>query len=286
MPLHCLAIAIVTYFVVLLLACLRWTLLLRSFQIRIKFSLAFQLMFIGLYFNNMMPSLTGGDVVKAYYTAKGTSKKMEAVASILLDRIFGVFALFLLAVFGSFFVLHHPELGGPARLILICVGLFFVGITLFLNRKLLNKFSWVKGRLEKWGWINGIRRFYNAITVLRHKADAAGIVLLLSLMIQSLLVYINFVLARGLGMADVSFSKFFILIPLVGLISAMPVSFAGWGIGEGAYRGLFMMLNPAYGPIAVALSIILRSMCLIISLLGFPLYLMYRHEPIDKSSKV
>jgi uncharacterized protein (TIRG00374 family) len=274
--------AFLIYGLVITLACLRWLVLLKSFGIRIAVRLVFQLHFIGLFFNNMMPSLTGGDVVKGYYIARGSTKKVEAVVSIFLDRFFGVFAIFLLAVVSALFALDHNRLGPLAKIILLFVGLFLVGLFLFLSLPFWKRFSLLQKFLDRFIWASQIKRIYNALTALRPKQ--AAVVLLMSLLIQSLLVVLNYILAVGLGIKDISLGQFFVLIPIAGFISALPISFAGWGVGEGAYRALFMIMNPAYGGIAVVLSILYRFICLVYSLIGFPLYLIYRHEPIEEVS--
>ena len=228
-----------------------------------------------------MPSLTGGDVVKGYYITRGATKKVEAVVSILLDRFFGVFAIFLLAVVSALFALDHNRLGPLAKIILLFFGFFLVGLFLFLSLPFWKRFSSLQKFLDRFIWANQIKKIYKALTALRPKQATA--VLLMSLLIQSLLVFLNYILAVGLGIKDISLGQFFVLIPIAGFISALPISFAGWGIGEGAYRALFMIMNPTYGGIAVVLSILFRFICLVYSLIGFPLYLSYRHEPIDNS---
>ncbi|MBI1869926.1 MAG: flippase-like domain-containing protein [Chlamydiae bacterium] len=280
-PFWCFSIAGLLYGAVLLVGCLRWWILLHSFGIRTKFNLALQLLFIGLFFNNMMPSLTGGDVVKAYYTAQGTSKKFEAVASILLDRVFGFLAMFILATIGALLALKEGVLTRPAEVVLVSTLSFFLGLLVFLNLGFLRKFSSLRDFFKKWTWMEKIQKFYDAFTAIRHNIKAAVLVFILSLFVQSLLVIANFVLARGLGITEIPLKQFFILIPMIGCVSALPVSFAGWGIGEGAYRTFFMMVNPLYGATAVFLSIFYRLISLGYSLVGFPLSLIYRKGSIE-----
>ena len=277
--------AFLIYGVVLVLACQRWVILLHSFSIQVKFSLAARLMFIGLFFNNMMPSLTGGDVIKAYYTAKGTHKKMEAVTSIVLDRVFGVLGLLSLAAIGSFFALENEVLKGLARIVLFLVLLVITGLTVFLNLNHLRRIPAVKNFAEKLYGFQQVRRLYQTFTALKDNKKAALQVFGLSILMQSLLIIANFILALGLGISGISLAQFFVIIPIAQFISALPISFAGWGVGEGAYRSLFLMLNPNFGGLAVVLSIVYRFVMLTFSLFGFPLYLMYRHGPIDSEMK-
>ncbi|MCD6406216.1 MAG: flippase-like domain-containing protein, partial [Planctomycetes bacterium] len=76
------------------LASLRWKSLLGAQGIRIGFWRTLELTYLGLFCNNFMPGLTGGDVVKAYYASKLTStKKTNAVVTVFLDRLIGLVML-------------------------------------------------------------------------------------------------------------------------------------------------------------------------------------------------
>lgn len=271
-------LAVAIYGIVLVLASFRWVILLRSFNIGVGIPLAFRFTFIGLFFNNMMPSLTGGDVVKGYYLTRGTSKKLEAVASILLDRVFGIYGMISLALFASLCAISDEKLGHLARIVVALSSVFFSGALLFYYLPSLKRFGWVQFLWKRYSWMKGFRNFYDVISIVKKRGKVACVVFGMSLVVQGLIVFENYVLARGLGMEGVSLAKFFVVVPIAGFISALPISFAGWGIGEGAYRTFFMVLNPSYGPIAVALSIAFRLIGLAFSLIGLPFYLTYKHK--------
>ncbi|MFH1353605.1 MAG: hypothetical protein ABIH68_08550, partial [bacterium] len=59
----------------------------------------------------------------------------------------------------------------------------------------------------------------------------------------------------------------------------IPVSFAGWGIGEAAYSVLFNLLGIS-SEISVATSLVNKILILIISSLGLPVYIMYKPSKI------
>ncbi len=48
------------------------------------------LTFIGMFFNNFLPTSIGGDLVKAYYATKRSEKKLESFSAVFLDRLFGL----------------------------------------------------------------------------------------------------------------------------------------------------------------------------------------------------
>src|SRR5690606_31531913 len=76
---------------------LRWWMLLTCRGVTVTYARALRLTLIGLFFKLCMPGTTGGDVVRAWYAARGGGKRGAAVMSIAFDRVTGMVALFLLA---------------------------------------------------------------------------------------------------------------------------------------------------------------------------------------------
>src|SRR5215471_7713717 len=61
---------------------------------------ATMLFFVGLFFNLFMPGYTGGDFARLYYLMREfPQKKKEAILTVVMDRLIGVAALFVTAVF-------------------------------------------------------------------------------------------------------------------------------------------------------------------------------------------
>lgn len=80
------------------LSMLRWHLLMRSVGLNSTPWLALRLGFVGVFFNNIMPGLTGGDLVKAIYVARENPKQRAGAAvSVIVDRAIGIVALALIA---------------------------------------------------------------------------------------------------------------------------------------------------------------------------------------------
>ncbi|MFZ0033715.1 MAG: lysylphosphatidylglycerol synthase transmembrane domain-containing protein, partial [Sedimentisphaerales bacterium] len=82
----------------------RWYLLLRVQSVKIGYWVAVRLHFLGLLYNNALPSSVGGDVLRAWYVTKHTDRKVEAATSVVVDRAMGVLGLFMMAVGGYWFV--------------------------------------------------------------------------------------------------------------------------------------------------------------------------------------
>src|SRR5260221_2493855 len=63
--------------------------------------------FIGMFFNNFLPSGMGGDAVRAYETARHTGRGAESVTAIIIERGSGVLAVF---ASGSICAVAVPQL--------------------------------------------------------------------------------------------------------------------------------------------------------------------------------
>ena len=77
----------------------RWWLLLRTQSVFINLFAAVRLHFLGLFYNNVMPSSVGGDLIRAWYVTHHTEKKFEAALSVFVDRIIGLLSTLVIAMF-------------------------------------------------------------------------------------------------------------------------------------------------------------------------------------------
>ena len=71
--------------------------LVRVIEPTFKLSATFVLGSIGMVFNLVIPGAVGGDLIKAAYLVRMQIKKTQAIASMVIDRILGLLALFILA---------------------------------------------------------------------------------------------------------------------------------------------------------------------------------------------
>ena len=92
------AVSVTIFVASQLIVGLRWWLLLRSQAIFIPYWAAVRLHFLGLFYNNFMPSALGGDFLRAWYVTSHTDKKLEAVLSVFVDRVIGLMGMVIIAV--------------------------------------------------------------------------------------------------------------------------------------------------------------------------------------------
>lgn len=232
----------------MLIVAVRWWFLLRLQDIHISLWEAVRLTFLGQFFNQVMPSTVGGDLVKAYYVAKHTPKKAAVLVSVFVDRILGLTELtFLAAVMVGIVLVTGMESFDSVRTAVIAV-LIVVGIVTFAMIFLLSNRFRQLFRLEK---------FYQRLPIAHHFAAAGDAARLYSHRLPALLkaigvtvgaqvIWIVSIFLLGLSVAlPIHWHHYFTYIPLIYIIGSIPAAPGGVGLVEGAYVEFFKMVNPS-----------------------------------------
>jgi uncharacterized membrane protein YbhN (UPF0104 family) len=220
----------------------RWSVLIGALDERVPFGRLLRLYFISLFFNNFLPSGFGGDVVKVLGLRQESGRGPEALSSVVMDRLTGLLGSSLVALLGLLWHSLHPtvSLDLPRHLIAVIV-LVSLGIPLGF---LFLRWSEPLPRLAAWfPWSRPITQYGRlvrlAATIRRYPYPALLQSLLISLPFTFSLVLAQYCIARALS-ADVPFALFALFVPIISLITLLPVSFNGLGTREGAYLLLFV----------------------------------------------
>ncbi len=228
---------------------------------------ALRLTFLGLFFNNVMPGATGGDLVKGVAVAReNPGRGAEALVTVLVDRIFGMLALALLALV---VILLEPEEDFETlrKGLLIGLGLCALGGALYASKSFRKKVG-LSALVNRLPIGDKLRSLDRAALVYLKQPGALTVAALFSVLNHVLVTLGVYVLGLALGVTEsVTLTDYFVVVPIANLISALPLAPGGWGVGELAFRGLFQMIgaSPAMG---VAVSVTFRLSQLVIGLLG------------------
>ncbi|MFH0947055.1 MAG: lysylphosphatidylglycerol synthase transmembrane domain-containing protein [Planctomycetota bacterium] len=259
-----LLLALALVFVGSLVATYRWFLLLRADKLVRRFRRAFDLTFIGLFFNNLMPGLTGGDVVKAVYIARDhRHQKTEAVLTVILDRILGITGLALVAgvvlpVYPKAFFDVAPWIYG----LLLAEGIF---CCVFFSRRIRRTIR-LDALLARLPLARLVQKIDHAAFIYRYRKALVGGSLLLSMGVHLFIVGGIGVMGLAIGL-DVPVLSYFAVVPITLIIMALPIAPSGWGVGEMAVIYFWGTQGVPRGE-AFALALAYRMTQLAISLIG------------------
>lgn len=260
----------------------KWSLVIRAQGDEVSFGYLAALFYIGLFFNNFLPTNFGGDVVKAFKLSRVTGRAAEAAGSVVIDRVTSTIALLTIAAVPALFQLRL--LG--TRMALIVLAMLLVAaliVVFFASERFARKVSGLSiFRFDPLGMRRHLRSFYYALhDFQRHKGTLAA-VMLISLVYQGLQIITVYVLALSLGI-EVSLIYYFLFIPIVLAVGMLPVSLNGLGVREGAWVLLFGQVGvpPAQ---AFTMSVLCFFVMTVVSLLGGFFYLFDRALPAAGST--
>ncbi len=212
------------------LTSVRWHLLLESLGIRLGPFRALVINLVGAFYNAFMPGTTGGDVVKAYYAARHTDLRTRAVLSVLIDRVIGLLALMMLGGAMAAYQWHIPDCRRVAILTGILLGCALVGGVVFYSRR-LRRYTGLDFVLRRLPMQRQVSKAVEAMEIYRHRPLALLVALLLSFPAHA----VSILSATFAGRAfDLNLDAFYywVVVPVVALVGAIPISPQGAGVME------------------------------------------------------
>lgn len=195
----------------------------------------------GLFANLCLPSIVGGDVLRAALATRFTRRPEAAFLGGVMDRLTDMVAMCILIAIGATFATTSlPGWGGELLTVGVVVSLVLVtlAIPLLLGRPL----AWWPRRIRR-----PVGRTLVAIRRMLRDPKTAVTTLLLSLTIQSSFTLLNAWLGRSIGI-DVPLSVWFLVWPLAKVAGLMPISLGGLAVRE---TTLAALLAPFGVPFAV-----------------------------------
>lgn len=251
-------------------ASIRLKLIFEAKGIRISLAETLRLTFVGYFFNNFLPTSVGGDIVKAMCAARVTREPVKAVTTVMMDRIFGLF-MFVMIPCGSLFFLRGKIDPRVPVIVYTFMGLAIFFFFLLFNPSVARRFHVVENFFNRFRIGTMIRQVYDELHDFKNHKGTVVAALLLSIVGQCSGVLVVYLLAMALGAASSVWLYFFLLVPVVQLISMLP-SLNGLGIREGGY--IYFLKGYIGTERAAAIGILGLALLLLCSLIGAVIYLL------------
>lgn len=232
-----LAVAIALHFLSFVAGGVRWWLLFRHLHGGITFRQVWPSYYLGVFFNNLLPSIFGGDLARTarlYAAGLGGS---ALVSSAFVDRMLGLAAVVSMGAVALMFAPadfeNHLALGVFGLTMLVLSPLLVIAVFPQWTRLLDAGFG------SRWP------RLHAVLACFPRYRSAPGLILKafgLSVLNQLLVVVVLLMLAPGFGVHLPVF-QFMVVLMLVFLVSSLPVSLGGLGAREGAMMSLLLPLG-------------------------------------------
>ena len=268
--------AFLAYFPSYILAFLRWEMLLHTAGIKLPTKRVIISLAGGNFFNLFLPSSIGGDFIRTTDLAIHTKKTKEVIATVFLDRLSGYIGLVILALlavaFGWKYARDNSILIFLAIISAILAAILFILFSKTLYLK-LNKFLRNPERAR--GIIELIKGLHHEIHIFRRHKKIVLTNLILSIILQSITPLVFYLIALSLGI-KLRIAYFFIFLPIIGVITLLPISIGGLGLRDASTIFLFAKAGLSRDP-AFAMSLLAFFIILIYGLIAGIVYAITLH---------
>jgi glycosyltransferase 2 family protein len=234
------------------LAAIRWRLLLRLTGVELPFGRAVALFLTGMFFNVVLPGNIGGEVVKALYVIRlAPDKKAKVFLIALLDKLVALAGLIIVAgvltlAQGST-VWDEPQLRKLTTVVVVLMTGTIVAptVAIFVLRR-------AGDRIE--AWLDGPSRFARILAQLvaamrlvaaRPLPLVAALGLAVAIHLAGIVLFAT--LATAIKSQDISIGTLASVYPLGTLTMALPISYSGFGVGHVAFEKLFAIVGLSDG---------------------------------------
>jgi uncharacterized protein (TIRG00374 family) len=262
------AIAVLLYFIsVGLLWAVRWYFIITATGAPIGLLKVIDINLVGSFFNVFLPTAVGGDVVRLYELSRQSGVGTHSAASsVLLDRLIGLISLVIMGLIALIVGFQYiAEQVIVISVLATTIGLA-VGWWLLFNKRFVGKFLWVFNLPVVNRFEDSARRFYQSLYDLHRQPRLLVSTLSIALIAQVIEVISVIYIARALDLW-VPATYFFIFVPVIWVITTLPLSLGGLGLREGAFAFLFGQVGLAPTE-AVAISLLVYSCRLLLGLVG------------------
>jgi uncharacterized protein (TIRG00374 family) len=266
-----LLLGVLCYGVMLGLCIYRWNLLLRVQGLQLEAWDVTRFTMVGVFFNLVLPGSVSGDLIKMAFVARhAKDKKTEAILTVLLDRVLGLFGLFIVAsimvVCYLSFLLKLSHEYRPIQIASFTVGLGSLAgvcgiIMLELHRSIL-RYSWI-ARIVDFGaeklpvsFVSTVKRLINAIELYRKNRGTIALAVVLSVTVHSLLAINLFLAGASIGENVLNLRGYFLAAQVSNAIAAIPLTPAGIGTRD-ATIALFLKAMGSDGEKAGVVAVIM-----------------------------
>ncbi len=239
-----LIICVLVGFLVNLSSAVKWCMLANAGGLKVGLFRTWAYYMVGMFYNLILPTSVGGDVVRAYEMGKYTQNQAMSLASVFVERYTGVVVLLLLsllAVFINTTVFNVPII--TYSLLAFSLALAGLGWLAFDGRslKLFQRlFAGIHSFIDK--IFTKVEKLHDAVGIYRKAKGALTWAFVNSLIFYALAVLNIFTTAKAFDL-NVDLQAIILATPVIMLLMNIPLSIGNHGIMEFSFTMAFELLG-------------------------------------------
>lgn len=267
------AISVIAILLPIVFLSIRWQIILGSQGIVLEFPRTFVINYAGMFFNNFLPGSIGGDIAKAIVVSKDEKRKAICVATVILDRLIGLVALFLIAFIAALVNLANltnEALITPITFIFVTILVFYIGYRIYFSRTI--RTSAFLGRIKDiLPFKDTLKELDGVFKNVRSRKKLLIFTLLFSILTQASMIIIIYIHSVSLSVKNVQLVHFFMFMPIIFLVMSIPITVGGWGLQEISFATLFLTVSADKNEM-ITLSVLYHMSMVFISIPGAILF--------------
>jgi glycosyltransferase 2 family protein len=272
---------------------IRWQIVLKVHGLDMPLVRTTQISLIAHFFNSFLLGSVGGDVLKAYYVARETHhKKTEAVVTVLVDRIIGMFSLLLFAcimLLPNWALITTPGRRATVGLMIAMTAACAVMMFFFFRGGVSKRFPKAREYLKRLPKGEMLERSLEAFREFGRNRRFWWEIIPVSILANIIIIlhFLSLTWGFRLHVSPLALAE---IVPTVTSISALPITPSGLGVRENLY--VLMLAAPGVNveaATALLLSLVGYATSLAWSIIGGLVYVTQRDkqrlDEIEKESR-
>jgi uncharacterized protein (TIRG00374 family) len=252
-------------------AAVRWRMLMDVQGVHIPVRRFWMALLVGTFFNQTLPSTLGGDLARGVWVTKPGESPIANLAVVTLDRAIGVFSLCLLALVCALASPAIRQLVPGLWMVPASVAAIALALALLATRhaRSLGDRLFSRGVLRRYR--DKAILVFDTLRAYRGQKAVLALAVVLSIGLQLIIVTQSVLLATALDL-QIPMRELALIVPVVTLVSLLPVTVNGLGLREGAFAVLGASIGISAAD-AVALGWLTVAGALIYGIWGATLHL-------------
>lgn len=255
-----------------LVSAVKWRVLCRPFGFQTRLPRLFALYMVGYFFNHVLPTSVGGDVVRGYELGRAEGHKARAMATVFVERFTGLTVLMLLAVAAAACDARFRGRIEIVALIALAAGGYVVLAWMIFSRTCLNLARRMLTFKLATKVLGKIGSFQEAVLAYRRHGRELAWAMLYSALFYLTAVCMVYVGALTFGHQPPVLGLL-AAVPIMLVVFMIPISLGGIGLQEWAYFAILALVGVPE-PVGLSLGLLYRARAMLFGLIGgllFPL---------------